>query len=105
MLLEKTDRLDEAGKYIRQAHELRPDDAAIIDSLGWFYFKKGDLEKAHSYLSKAYEKVKDPEIASHLIEVLISKGDKDVAKAMLARMIKQYPQDKRLQSIQKKIDI
>jgi len=105
MLLEKTDRVDEAGDYIKQAHELRPKDPAIIDSLGWFYFKKGDLEKAYSYLSEAYAQMDDPEIAGHLIEVLISKGDKDVAKEMLAKMIKQYPQDKRLQSIQKKIDI
>jgi len=103
LLLEKTDRLSEASAYIEKAHEIMPDDAAIVDSLGWLHYRKGNFEKAAMLLSSAYQKTEDPEIASHLIEVLVSQGETQQAKALLARMIAQYPDDERLKTIQKKI--
>lgn len=103
MLLEKTNRVDDAGAYITKAHELRPDDVAILDSLGWLRYKEGDFEQAMSLLSDAYKQSEDPEIASHLIQVMIVQGQKQEAKALLVRMIQQYPNDERLKSMQKKI--
>ncbi|PWQ99166.1 tetratricopeptide repeat protein [Leucothrix pacifica] len=103
MLLEKTDRLEDAAAYISKAHELRPEDVAIIDSLGWLKYKQGDLKGAMSLLMSAYEQSEDPEIASHLIQVMIMQGQQQEAKALLVRMIQQYPDDERLKSMQKKI--
>ena len=103
MLLEKTNRLTEAAKYIEKAHQLRPDNAAIVDSMGWLQFHKGNYKEAAALLSSAYQKTEDPEIASHLIEVLVVQGDTKQAKELLAHMIEQYPDDKRLKSIQIKI--
>ena len=45
--------IDDAGSYIRQAYELNPDSEAIVDSLGWFYFKKGKFQEARQELLKA----------------------------------------------------
>ena len=103
MLLEHTERLIEASAYIEKAHELRPDDAAIIDSLGWLNFRKGNFKEAAVLLFSAYQKTEDPEIASHLIEVLVSQGETKQAQELLVRMMEQYPDDERLKNIQKKI--
>ena len=103
MLLEKTDRLTEAATYIQQAHELRPNDPSIKDSLGWLYFRQGKVADAASLLLNAYSETEDPEIASHLIEVLLSQGQQQEARELLARMIQQYPEDPSLKSVQKKI--
>lgn len=103
MLLEKTDRLTEASAYIEKAFKMFPEDAAIKDSMGWLQFKKGKFKEAAVLLLSAYQKTEDPEIASHLIEVLVSQGETKQAKELLVRMMEQYPDDERLKSIQRKI--
>ena len=103
MLLEETNRVDDAAVYITKAYELRPEEAAIIDSLGWLRYKQGNIQDAMALLMTAYEQSEDPEIASHLIEVMIVQGQQQEAKALLVRMIQQYPDDERLRSIQEKI--
>ena len=103
MLLEDTGRIEDASTYIGKAYELRPNDAIIIDSLGWLYFKQGKIQDAAVLLMSAYEKTEDPEIATHLIEVLITQGQRKEAIALLARVMEQYPNDEQLKSIQKKI--
>ena len=103
MLLEETDRIDDAAAYIGKAHELRPKDVAILDSLGWLNYKQGNIPEAMTLLMDAYQQSEDPEIASHLIEVMIIQGQQQEAKALLVRMIQQYPDDERLKSMQKKI--
>ena len=103
MLLEETDRIDDAAAYIAKAHELRPKDVAILDSLGWLKYKQGNIPEAMTLLMDAYQQSEDPEIASHLIEVMIIQGQQQEAKAVLVRMIQQYPDDERLKSMQKKI--
>jgi tetratricopeptide (TPR) repeat protein len=103
MLTSHTDRLDEAHKLISKALSLRPNDSMIIDSLGWLYYRQGKIEKAEQQLRKAYSTNNDPEIASHLIEVLSKKGKKEEALAIFQKMIKQYPNDDQLKRVKKKI--
>ena len=62
--------LDEARKLITRALELAPDDAFIIDSMGWVEFRSGNLEIARRLLQDAYKARPDAEIAAHLGEVL-----------------------------------
>jgi Flp pilus assembly protein TadD len=103
MLLEDVGRLEDASAYITKAYELQPNDAIIIDSLGWLYFKQGKAKDAAVLLMTAYEKTEDPEIASHLIEVLITQGQTKEAAALLTRVMEQYPNDEQLKSIKKKL--
>ncbi len=103
MLASYTDRLDEAQVLIKNALSLRPDDVMIIDSLGWLYFKQGKLDKAEQQLRKAYQANNNPEIASHLIEVLSKKGKKEEALAIFEEMIKQFPNDDQLKRVKQKV--
>ncbi|MBU2021192.1 MAG: tetratricopeptide repeat protein [Gammaproteobacteria bacterium] len=69
-LLTRTNRIDEAMKYIESAYEKADNDPAIIDSLGWGFFLKGELEQSSYYLKKAWSILPDAEIAAHYGESL-----------------------------------
>lgn len=70
-------KLEEAIKECEIALEISPDYPAYLDSIGWAYFKKGDIKKAKEYLSKALEFMPDNnEIKEHFREVVI----KEIAK-------------------------
>lgn len=66
-------RLPEALEYIKKAVEQRPDDGFIQDSLGWVYFKMGDLQQAVEALERAIAlEPEDPTIHEHLGDVYLS---------------------------------
>ncbi|WP_409418667.1 tetratricopeptide repeat protein [Marinomonas sp. RS-M-Aa-14] len=69
-LLVRTQRIDEAMIYIESAYEKADSDPAIIDSLGWGFFLKGELEQSSYYLKKAWSILPDAEIAAHYGESL-----------------------------------
>ncbi|HUP90671.1 MAG TPA: tetratricopeptide repeat protein [Solimonas sp.] len=92
MLTVHTQRYDEARKLIARAHELDPDDAAIIDSLGWINYKLGDRDTARQFLQKAFDKFPDPEVAAHLGEVLWTSGDKEHARKVWDAALKEDPE-------------
>ena len=72
-------RNDEAYRLIRLAVELAPYNPAILDSMGWAVFRRGQPELAVSWLDQAWKRLKDPEIAAHLGEVLWVTGERDSA--------------------------
>jgi tetratricopeptide (TPR) repeat protein len=66
---------------VKKANEISPNRGYIIDSLGWVYYKKGQLDKALEYLLEAVELTSDdPSIMEHLGDVYNDKGD--VLKAL-----------------------
>ena len=79
-LADRTARYKEALKYIQRAAELVPDDPAILDSLGWVSYRLGKMDDAIKWLSKAFEKLEDAEIAAHYGEVLWHSDQKDEAR-------------------------
>lgn len=72
-------KLNEAQQLIEKALSITPNDHYMLDSLGWVYYRKGNLDKAILYLEQAYKASQDPEIAAHLGEVLWKKGHHDDA--------------------------
>lgn len=92
----KTERYDEALQLIQRAHELAPENPAILDSLGWVHFKRNEHEKALEYLTEAYEVFPDPEVAAHLGEVLWSLGREGDARRILDHATEQDPDDRTL---------
>lgn len=82
MLTVHTQRLDEARKLVARALELTPEDAAVIDSMGWIEFRQGRPREARALLEKAFGKARDPEIAAHLGEVLWTLGERERARAV-----------------------
>ncbi len=95
-LADRTDRYQEAYEYIEQALKLRPDDPAIIDSMGWVKYRMGDLDAAERYLEKAYRITPDAEIAAHLMEVYWKRGKQQEAEKVLAEALKASPDDEKL---------
>jgi tetratricopeptide (TPR) repeat protein len=69
-LANRTDRYQEAYELIRQAIEIKPDNAAIIDSMGWVLYRMGRHQEAVKFLRRALALQFDTEIAAHLSEVL-----------------------------------
>lgn len=66
-LLEHGEDLPQALAYVKQAHALSPDSAAITDSLGWGYYVTGDYTRAVLYLERAVQKSgDDPAINEHM---------------------------------------
>jgi tetratricopeptide (TPR) repeat protein len=59
--------LDDGMRMIKRAVEQRADDGYIVDSLGWAYFRLGNVEESVKQLERAVElKPEDPTINDHL---------------------------------------
>jgi tetratricopeptide (TPR) repeat protein len=99
---EHSNRLPEALELIEKAIKLSPEDPYIIDSLGWVYYRMGNLNKGVSYLKQAFVIKRDPEIAAHLGEVLWMQGTKEEAKEVWRSTIKSHPGNEVLLNTMKK---
>lgn len=101
-LLDRNERLQDAMQLVEKANQLEPDDAGIIDSVGWGYYRLGNLNKSLEFLQRAYGFNPDPEIAAHLGEVLWMQGDKERAKKIWGEAQKAHPENAVLQAVMKK---
>ena len=79
-LTNRTQRYEEAAVLIERALALSPGDPAIMDSLGWVYYKLGQYVQSESLLREAHSAFPDPEVAAHLGEVLWAQGREVEAK-------------------------
>ena len=75
-------RLDEALQLIEKAHQISPDDAYILDSVGWIHFRLGRFDLAIEYLEKSFNKLPEAEVGAHLGEVFWVTGKQEEAKAI-----------------------
>ena len=101
-LLERKVRLAEAMQLVQKAYQLAPDDAAIMDSMGWGYYLTGDLTKSVEFMRRAYAAFPDPEVAAHLGEVLWQQGAHEEAKNIWQDSLKKNPDNAVLQAVIKK---
>ncbi|MGD0960451.1 MAG: tetratricopeptide repeat protein [Methylomonas sp.] len=101
-LTDRTNRYDEAEKYLDQALKLQPDEAVIVDSYGWLQFKLGKLDLALTYLKKAYAKDPENEIAAHVAEVLWVMGNTKESKDFFENAYKKSPNDEYLLQFKKR---
>lgn len=90
-LADRNVQLDEALQLIERAHNLSPDDPAIIDSLGWVHYRLGNLQQALGYLQQAWAAFPDQEVAAHLGEVLWQLGRHSEARAIWQESIERDP--------------
>lgn len=80
-LADRNQRLPEASKLIEKASTLAPNDAFIMDSLGWVKYRMGDTAAATQILQRAYDLQPNAEIGAHLGEVLWKSGAQDEARS------------------------
>ncbi|MDQ3215528.1 MAG: tetratricopeptide repeat protein [Pseudomonadota bacterium] len=97
-LADRNLRLPEALQLIEKALQLAPDDAFILDSLGWVYFRMGDVKQAREHLQRAYSVRPDAEVAVHLAEVLWASGEQDAARKLLREVRAKEPSNALLKS-------
>ncbi len=104
-LSNRTDRHEEAFELISRALELSPDEPAILDSMGWVLYRKGQAEEAVEYLQRAYVKLPDPEVAAHLGEVLWSLGKTREARDVWQGGLRQDPDHEVLLETLQRLDV
>ena len=95
-LADRDRSLDEAHALIAAALSQTPDNAAVLDSMGWVLFRQGRLPEALEYLKRANELGDDAEIDLHLGEVQWALGDRDAARDTWQQALEAYPNDARL---------
>jgi len=101
-LADRTDRYAEAKEYVERALALSPDDAFILDSMGWVHYRLGNFAQALDYLQRAYERRPDPEIAAHLGEVMWAKGRKAEAEQVWRSALAEHADNELLQETVKR---
>src|SRR5581483_1453632 len=96
MWVDKNQNLDEAGDLIKRAVEMEPQNPAYIDSLGWWYFKKGEPQKALEQLQKAAATIQpeDPVVYEHLGDVYEKLNNSAQALACWQKAATLGPDDK-----------
>lgn len=98
-LADRNERLDEAFAYVARALKLRPDNPAILDSMGWVLYRQGDLAQAASYLRRALEMTQDDEIAAHLGEVLWMSGQYADARKVWREALAHTPDSDKIRAV------
>jgi tetratricopeptide (TPR) repeat protein len=103
-LLDRTRSVKEGYELVRRASGYKPDNYAIMDSVGWGLYRLERHEEALGWLQRAWDRSRDPEVAAHLGEVLWESGRREEARALwqlakdkapdnrsLRRVLERYP--------------
>jgi tetratricopeptide (TPR) repeat protein len=80
--------LQKAVELASRAHELRPDDPFVADTLGWILYQQGQYSHALSLLQESLEKEPgSAEVQMHLGMVFYMLEDEDVARLHLQQAL------------------
>ena len=90
--------LPRAESLIRKSLTVMPDNPAVLDSLGWVRFKRGDSKGALEHLQRAYTLAHDPEIAAHWGEALWKSGQQQEARRVWAGALARDPDSEELKA-------
>jgi tetratricopeptide (TPR) repeat protein len=96
--------LKQAMDYIRKAVKLKPDDGYYVDSLGWAYYRLGNMPAAVENLERAVElKPDDPTINDHLGDAYWRVGRTLEAKYQWSQALSLDPEPEQIKTLNKKI--
>ncbi len=97
LLAEAGMQLEFAKQLVQKALELDPDNPIYLDSMGWVYYKLGDLKTAEYYIARAIDLgAKDPEILEHMGDLQAAKGNLQRALEYWQQAFKQNPKNDEL---------
>ncbi len=103
MYADKGVRLTEAVALLEKALAIQPDNSAFLDSIGWAYFRLGELVQAEHYLQQAlaYMDEDDPEeqavIFDHAGDIASALGKMDEAHAHWQKVLELEPDNQEVQ--------
>jgi tetratricopeptide (TPR) repeat protein len=93
-LVERGEDMDQAYEYLQKAVKISPNDGYIRDSLGWYYFKKGNYNKALKELETASKLVRnDLSIQKHLAIIYTKLKNFQSAKTHVVEALKLVKHD------------
>ncbi len=94
MFAERGVNLEEARTLLERAVALDPTSGAFQDSLGWVYFRLGDLARAEKHLTRAAAlEPYDPTVCEHLADLYRATGDAGRAAATYRRALELEPEE------------
>jgi tetratricopeptide (TPR) repeat protein len=94
MLANSNQQLDTSYQLLTKALALRPEDPAILDSMGWALYRMGRNEEAILRLKKSFKLNPNDEVAAHLGEVLWSVGKHSEAESIWQQGLRLKPDSK-----------
>ncbi len=98
-LAERDVNLNKALIMAQKAVEIEPDNSAYLDTIGWIYFKLGNVKKAHHFIKSAIDNDKtNAVVLEHLGDVLTSKKQYKEAHAIYQQAFDLEPDNERLRS-------
>lgn len=103
LLADQGQQLDEAYQLLNRALAQRPEDPAIMDSMGWLLFRMGRHEEALLRLQRAYALYPNDEVAAHLGEVLWTLGRKNEADKVWREGLKATPDSEALRQTRERL--
>ena len=98
-LTDQTDRHEEALVLIERALEIKPNEAAFIDSLGWAQYRLKNYKDAVTNLRKALSMFNNDEVAAHLGEVLWVSGQQEEAQSVWQKALDLRPDSEILKRV------
>jgi len=105
MFADKGVHLEEARDMLIKAVKAEPTSGAFQDSLGWVYFRLGEIDRAEKYLTEAVRlEPFDATVQEHVGDLLRARGDKIKAAAAYRQALANNPEeDGQKERIEKKL--
>ena len=111
-LAEANKQLDQAERMVRSALRWGGAESAIVDSMGWVYYKKGRFGQALGYIQRALRLAKEPggEELEHLGDTYYRLAEVEQAleawqKGLKAEQAGDRPDEARVKRLQKKLEL
>ncbi|WP_397397110.1 tetratricopeptide repeat protein [Phenylobacterium sp.] len=102
--IDRGENLEKAIELVRRAVNQNPRSGAMVDSLGWAYFRLGDYPRAVETLEQAVElQPGDPEINGHLGDAYWRVGRRDEAGFQWKRVLTLEPDAKIRAEVERKL--
>lgn len=96
--------LEKAQEMLTRAVGQDPENGAYVDSLGWVYFRLGQLDLAERHLRNATRLLpRDPTVHEHLGDVLAKRGDMQSALKLYRTAVDLDPEAKDADKLRSKI--
>jgi tetratricopeptide (TPR) repeat protein len=97
--------LEQALSYIQKAIELKPGNGYIRDSLGWVYYRMGELALATKEIMKALQmEPDDPYIHEHLGDIYLKLGDNVKAQNAYKEALRLFKNEEKRTQMQDQIN-
>jgi tetratricopeptide (TPR) repeat protein len=105
LLADHNRELSHADKLITAALKSEPDNPAILDSMGWLDFRRGNSHDALALLERAFRLAQDGDIGAHWGEVLWATGDKVKAREAWSRALIADPDNALVRAAQQRAGV